>query len=106
MPEDLSIGLFECYYDITARFLQSEQSTIDKAEQRGSCNVFYDLVLESADGHFHQLPFESHHISATLRWGRLWLRLLKRGVSKNLWTYFKTTTRTFCVGREKQPGRV
>lgn len=63
-------------------------------EGGGGHTVFLDLALEVKHCHLHHVLFiRSESLNpSTLKGGRIRLHFLKQGVSKNLETYFKTTT--------------
>lgn len=78
-------------HNMAANFPQSDLS---KRQQGGSHSAFYDLVSEAV--HWSStLSYSleaSHLIQLTLKERRIRLHFQKKGVSKDLGTYFKTTS--------------
>ena len=68
---------------------------VQERDQGGVCKVFYNPALEIR--HHPSTIIQSLEVShggqLTLKEERTDLHLLKEGVSKNLWTYFKATKR-------------
>lgn len=88
---DLFIGLPECPHEMMASFPQSKQSR--ERDQGGNHNVFYGLVSEVTHLHFCHILF----IRSVTKYNSLSREgkkapPLKTEVSRNLWSYFKTTT--------------
>ena len=70
------------------------EQVVQETGQGGSHIAFYDLASEVIPYHAHHILFsKSESLSeATLKEREIKLCLLKGLVSKNLWTYLKTTT--------------
>ena len=73
-------------HNIVTNFLLSEHG--------GSISAFCDLVSKIAHHHFCLILFSESLSPAHIQRRKIWLYLLKGGIFKILWTYFKTATRT------------
>lgn len=90
---EISIGLLECYCDMASSFSKKwpkkkSKEVIPKKEEGKNCKAFYNLVLGAPRLPLPRALLEvSYLVLAAPRDREMgaWLRLLKGGVSKDLW---------------------
>lgn len=90
---EISIGLLECYCDMASSFSKKwpkkkSKEVIPKKEEGKNCKAFYNLVLGAPRLPLSRALLEvSYLVLAAPRDREMgaWLRLLKGGVSKDLW---------------------
>ena len=84
-------GLLGCLHDIEASFLQSKQSKREGRKEAMSFTTWSQRSHSVTRTLFISLEL-SQSVHPTLKGRGMKCHLLKRKMSKNFWTYFKTTT--------------